>query len=215
MPQDYQSNSNKLKEQKTQEPKKIEKVVVNEVIMKKKSVGRKFRDLLAEKDLRGVVYYVIHEVLIPSAKNMAVDAVIEGAKRTAYGDRAIRNQQYGPAPQFDYRSASNPINPAYRRNPRDPRYAPQRDMTSHRGRLRQSEYVLATREEAQRVLDRMNDIIEKYETVSLADLNEMLGFEKDFTDNTWGWVNLLDVPILQVQNGFLIDLPLAEPLRHQ
>ncbi len=43
---DYQGNSRKLKESEKVPEKNVERVVASEVIIPKKSVGRKFKDLI-------------------------------------------------------------------------------------------------------------------------------------------------------------------------
>ena len=59
----------------------------------------------------------------------------------------------------------------------------------------------------------MNDIIDTYEVVSVADLNELVGLPTSYMDNKWGWIYLGDVQVRQIREGFLIDLPSAEPIQ--
>lgn len=59
----------------------------------------------------------------------------------------------------------------------------------------------------------MDDLMRKYETVSVADLYELLGLDFNYTDEKWGWVNLDDAGIRRVRNGYLLDLPKPESLR--
>ncbi len=59
----------------------------------------------------------------------------------------------------------------------------------------------------------MDQLIEKYETVSVADLYELLGVEASYTDEKWGWVDLRDAGIRRVRDGYLLDLPKPESLR--
>lgn len=207
---DYQGNSKHKREPKELPPPKpkVEKVVATEVIVQKRGIGRRFKDLFIEADPKAVVRYVIGAVLIPSAKNMAVDAVIEFAKRTAYGENAVRRSQHGPGPRITYNS---PVNRGYRDSPlrnappvaAEPRGAP---------RHRQDTYILTSREEAEVVLERLNDLIDTHEVASVADLRDLLGQETTYVDNKWGWIYLADTRIRQVREGFLIDLPPAEPI---
>jgi hypothetical protein len=63
------------------------------------------------------------------------------------------------------------------------------------------------------VLERMQDIIDKYEVVSVSDLYELLGLPSSYQDNKWGWNYLGDVQVRQIREGYLIDFPSAEPIQ--
>lgn len=207
---DYQGNSKKEKVVDQIPDKKVEKVIVGEVVVHKKSLGRKFKDLFIEADFKSVVRYVSMDVLLPAARNMIVDGASKGIERMMYGDSAIRRRNYGAGvgPRVTY---NNPINRGYRNAP-SPR-PPLGSLESRSAaRTNREEFILSSREEAQLVLERMNDIIDTYEVVSVADLNDLVGFPTSHVDNKWGWLYLGDVQIRQIREGYLIDLPQAEPL---
>lgn len=205
---DYQGNSKKAKEPKesASPEKSIEKVVVGEVIIKKKSLGQKIKDTFVEADVRSVVRYVVSEVLIPAARNMIVDASTKGVERMMYGDRAYQRRGYSGGPRITYNS---PIN---RQEYRSPLTRPPSQTGAIHPRAGRNDFILATKEEATRVLEAMNDIIEMYDVVSVADLNELVGFPSSFVDQKWGWSFLGAAYVRQIREGFMIDLPPAEPL---
>src|SRR3954469_8808892 len=104
---DYQGNSKKDKEIIPAKPKKnIERVTTSEVLVKKKSVGNKFKEVFVAADFRGVLIHVIADVLIPAAKNMVYDVGSETLKRTMFGERASQMQRFSPGPRTTY---NNPI----------------------------------------------------------------------------------------------------------
>lgn len=216
MSMDYQGNSNKNKEEK--KPKKeIEKVVLTgEVVVKKKSIGTKFREVFIEADFRNVRQYVFWDVLIPAARDTVTDMVKKGVDRLIYGETAIRRRDYGPGPRVTYNRA---IDRGYvDRGYRDPMTSPPRGrMPSAREpqsqRYNQDTFILTTREDAATVLERMNDVLDQVEVVTLADLNDLIGLPSNYIDNRWGWINLRDVQIRQVREGWLLDLPAAEPIQ--
>ncbi len=75
---DYQGNSRKSKEtEKAPVVKNIEKVVVTDVIIQKRGVGRKFKDLIIAADFRSVLHYVAYDVCVPAARNMVFDALTQ------------------------------------------------------------------------------------------------------------------------------------------
>ena len=66
---------------------------------------------------------------------------------------------------------------------------------------------MAERDDAELFVERLIDIIEKYEVASLADLYDLLGWASSHVDNKWGWTYLSNVEVRQVRDGYLIDLP--------
>lgn len=195
---DYQANSDKSKEPKVQKKAPIEKVVVGEVVVKKKTLGGKIKGVFAEADFRSVFRYVVSDVLIPAARNMIVDASTKGIERMMYGDRGYQQSRFMGGSRTMY--SNSPITRT------DYRHPSTRPPMGSRPRMGQNEFILASREEAQTVLERMNDILEMYEVVSVADLNELVGFPTSYTDQKWGWTFLADAIIRPVREGYMIDL---------
>lgn len=206
---DYTGNSNKDKDSaEPKREKKIERVVTGEVVVQKRSLGRKFRDLFIEADIRSVARYVISDVLLPAFRNTIVDASTKGVERMMYGESAFRRRNYGSGPRVTY---NNPINRQPYRDSERSRYGPtSAPRAMARGR---EDFILASREEAELVLERMNDIIDNYDVASVADLNDLVGFPTTHIDNKWGWSSLTDVQIRQIREGYLIDLPAPDPLQ--
>lgn len=208
--EDYQGNSQKAKQEPEKEPpaKNVEKVVVGEVVVQKKSIGRKFKDIFIEADIRSVTHYVASEVLLPALRNMIVDSTSKGVERMMYGEAVRPRSRYGGGSRTTYNS---PVSRPYRDSPlRRPGPDP-RDLPRSRSRGHE-DFILSSRDEADLVLERMNDIIDTYEVASLADLKDLVGFATTHVDNKWGWIYLGDVQIRQVREGYLLDLPPAEPI---
>jgi hypothetical protein len=208
--EDYAANSRKSKE--IQSPKKeVQRVVTGEVVVQPKPLGRKFRELFIEADFKSVNHYVIFEVILPGLKNMFFDASTKGIERMIYGESAIRRRNLGSdAPQKVI--YNTPVSRSYA----TPVLSRSYERTSIDARSLQhnrDKYILSTRVEAENALYQLNDIIEKYEVVSVADLLEMIGQPHTPVDNRWGWINLDDARIQQVREGFLLNLPQAEPMQ--
>ena len=210
---DYQSNSKKSKEigaDVPTNPKTVERITVNDVIVKKPGIGRKFRDLFIEADLKTVIRSVAFEVLVPAAKNMMFDSVNRGSERMLYGDTAARRRSLGGGPRVTY---NNPVNRGgYGGSPL--RYAPQPspDPRPNTPRLGRTDLILSTQEEADAVLEQMKDLVDQYEVASVADLNALVGLPTSHIDNKWGWGNLSGTTIRQIREGYLIEFPPAEAI---
>lgn len=78
------------------------------------------------------------------------------------------------------------------------------------------EILLETRAEAEEVLAKLGDMINRYDSVSLSDLYQLVGLTPTYTDEKWGWTNLEEASYSRVRNGgqpvYLLNLPRPEPL---
>lgn len=204
---DYQGNAKKQKEEKPdQEKKNIEKIVTGDVIQKPKSIGHKFKDIFFGGDFKLAMKFVSAEVLLPALRNLIVDSVTKGAERFVYGDSTRgrgRPPEYRPRVQYN--------NPIYRQDPRIANLPDQ--VRAHRQSRRDTnDIILTSREEAELVVERLIDIIDKYDVASLSDLYDLLGLPTTHVDNKWGWTFLNNVEVRQVRTGYLIDLPSLEEI---
>src|SRR5688572_32016764 len=76
---DFPSNS---QAPKPQEPKKIEKIVLGEVTRKQKSLGRRFMEtFVSGEDASSVMGYILFDVVVPAAKDLASDAFSQMVER--------------------------------------------------------------------------------------------------------------------------------------
>lgn len=211
---DYQSNSKKEKE-KLQKPEKIEPIVTGPVIQRDKGNWHKFKGIFFGGDFRSSAVHVAGDVFLPALRQLAFDIIAEGARGVLFGESSYRRR-----PQTDYSSRMLYTNPRAlpRPDPRDQRYTGVISQASTRipdqrpftARREMNQIILYSRNEAENVLERLTDIIDKYEVVSLADLYQLLGLEISPIDNKWGWTYLHNTEIRQVRDGFLLDLPPVE-----
>jgi hypothetical protein len=210
---DYQGNPNK--EKNIRPEKQIEKVVTGEAIQKPKSIGRKFKEIFFGGDFKSSARFVTADVILPALRDALVDGITAGARRAVYGESMYRrNRPVDYRPRVSYNSPlSRPTYADYPRDPRDPRYRanlPDQPNPYRRERREHNDIVLAQRSDAELVVERLLDIIEKYEVASLADLYDLLGWPTQHVDNKWGWTYLNNVEVRQVRDGYLIDLPPLE-----
>lgn len=201
---EYKANSHKVRdEQKTREVverKKLEPIAKGKT--KKKSEVKKFADVFIAEDVTSVKEYVINDVLIPAAKKAISDIITNGIDMILYGEAKGRDRR-GSGSKVSYTK--------YYDRDRD------RDYDRGRSRSRRSVYdyddiILDTRGEAEEVLNRMDDLIDAYDIVSVADLYDLVGIQGNYTDNKYGWTNLRNATVQRVRDGYLLKLPKALPL---
>ena len=70
-----------------------------------------------------------------------------------------------------------------------------------------NDIVLETRGEAEDVLARMDELVEQYGVVSVADLYDLVGITGNYTDNKYGWTNIRNAEPIRVRDGYLLKLP--------
>jgi hypothetical protein len=204
------SHSNKTRErpidgapQEKPEEKKLEAVVTGEVVRRKKPLGRRFKETFLGGDAKGVLGFVMLDVMIPAAKDMMADAVSQGIERMLFGEArsTSRRPRGGGNGYVSYnRYSSN--------TPRDGRREEPRSVSrSARARHDFDEIILATRVEAEEVIDRLSDLVQRYESATVADLYDLVGVSGNYTDDKWGWTDIRGAAVQRIRNGYLLDLP--------
>ena len=208
---DYQGNTRKEKEKaekKQEEEQKLDKVVVGEVLQKPKGVGHKFKTIFFGGDAKQATLFVISDVMLPALRNLLVYAVTKGMERMVFGETMNRRRP-GPGPVVNYQNRFQSTTRPY-----DTRYESPINAYS---RVRQNRHeindvIVGTREEAELVIERLIDVLDKYDVVSLAALYELLGLETSYIDNKWGWTNLSSAQVRQIRQGYLLELPPLEEI---
>lgn len=201
---DYTPNSHKYKQglptTPTPDKKKTEKVVKGTVKVRKKSEARKFADGFLAEDLHTVGTYLLKDVLIPTAKNMFVNAVKDSVEMLVFGSTGRAKSTSTRADYVSYRSFSD-------RDRRD------ESSVSRAKHYSYDDIVLEYREEAEIVLSRMDELIDTYGYASVADLYDLIGKTGAYTDNNYGWSNLRNAEAVRVRDGWLLKLPKALPIK--
>lgn len=198
---EYQGNSHKSKEEASREvmpPKKVERVATGKP--RRKNEVRKLADAFITEDVHSVKDYIVQEVLLPAAKKAISEMVSSGIDMLLYGEAKSKNRS---------RNESRVSYTKY--------YERERERDYERGartRSRGYDYddiILDTRREAEEVLDRMQDLIDTYGMVSVADLYDLVGINGSYTDNKYGWTHLRSADVQRVRDGYLLKLPKALP----
>ena len=202
MMENYQPNSNRFKEdQKNKEiEKRAEKIVTGKVITKKKSKLSKFAGEIISEDANSVGSYVLGDVLIPAIKKAISDIVTNGIDIILYGETRGNHKRSG-ADRVSYRNYYD----------RDSRPS-QVNRNSYSTVYSYDDIVLKTRGEAEEVLSRMDEIVEAYQLVRVADLYDLVGITGSPVDNRYGWTNIRNAEVVRVREGYMIKLPRAVPI---
>ena len=74
------------------------------------------------------------------------------------------------------------------------------------------EVILKSREDAELVLDRMNEILAEFGSITVMNLKELIGAPTTHVDRNWGWTDLTNTEFHQVREGYLLTFPPVKKL---
>lgn len=194
------SHKGRTDKKSTTDEKRAEKIVSGKVKTKKNEL-RKFTDIFISEDVSNVKRYIFMDVLVPSIKKAIYDIVVNSLDMSLFGGRG--GSKRSTADKVSYRD----YNSVSRRDDRT--YGSSRTTSGYS----YDDIILETRGEAEAVLSRMDEIMEEYEIVRVADLYDLVGVTGEHTDNKYGWTNIRNAEIERVRDGYRIKMPRALPIR--
>lgn len=192
-----------MEERKSNLPaeKKVEKVVSGTVKTKKKNELSKITDVFISEDVRNVKNYILMDVLVPAVKDAIEDIITNGIRMILRGETGARKSN-STASKVSYRSYY------------DDRHSNERRYNDRpTSRYSYDDLIFDSRGDAEEVLDRMCELISKYQMATVADLFEFAGeTDRPYTDNKYGWTNLRNAEVIRVRGGYMIKMPKALPM---
>ena len=200
---DYPPNSKKAQSESKPE-KKIERVTTTEPIKRKKSLGKQFSETFIGGDAKSAANYMTFGVLIPALRDALAEAASQGIERLIFGESKTGRRPSSLATghvSYNRFSSAGPIG-------NKPKAISRRSRATHDF----GEIVLQSRTEAEEVIDRLFDLVGRFDSATVADLYELVGIANTHTDHKWGWTDLRGASVTRIRNGYLLDLPEPEPL---
>lgn len=204
MNEEYKSNSNRYKSEQldNDSSKRVKRSATGNIIVEKKTPMKKFFNEFVSRDARNVKEYIFGDILIPAIKKAISDIVRNGIDMILYGEteRSSRNRNlYDSVSYRNYSSMSTKtVSPVPR--------------MSSGYMFAYEDVILSSRGDAEAALSTMDEIMNAYGLVRVADLNEFLRVPGDFTDNKYGWTDIRSAEIYRVRDGYKIKMPRAVPI---
>lgn len=194
----------------SKDPEKMEQVTTGRVILKKPSLGRRFKDAFTGEDGRSVMTHVVWDVMVPAGKDMLYDAGQEAMGRLLGIESRRRGYSGGP---INYSSIGSTLasrvsynRPGFMQDPREkPR--PQTALNTTHGRIQIQDIILETRAEADEVIRRLEILIEQFGRAKVADVFDLVGKTGEWTDEKFGWYSMAGARPQHTGQGYLLDLP--------
>lgn len=195
--EEYKSYSHKSRAEAAKKEHKVEKIVTGTVKSKKKGGFHKFTDVFISEDAVNVKSYIFMDVIIPTIKKALYDGFTTSLEMLLYGETGRKKN-------------SNASRISYRDYYKDDRNLRERSLT--RNGYDFNDIVINNRGEAEDVLSSMDELIENYGSVSVADFYDLVGITGNYTDNNYGWTDIRSANVIRVRDGYMIKLPRASLL---
>ena len=198
---EYKPNSHKSKAEAKAAEEKREKIAA---VAKAKVVTKKKNKLLSSfisDDAVSIKDYIVDEFLIPLVQKTICDIFEEIPKTIFYGKSGRRRSSNSDRVSYTKYSS---------RRDRDRDYR-DRDRDSYRRTdiFDSTDIIFDSRGEAEKVLAVMDEIMQEYEIVRVADLYDLAGVSCDFPANDYGWTNIRNARVVHVRDGWVIEMPRA------
>lgn len=194
---------------KSKEREPVQRVTSGNTVRRRRPLSKQFKETFFGGDAHTAWHYMISNVMIPAIQDTIIEMVQSGIERVIRGDRTRRAGSPTGLGHVNYRGYGAARRPV--RDDRPPMPTGYSLSRAARARHGLDEIIIASRQEAEEVIDQLFDIISKYESATLADLYELTGLESSHTDHTWGWSNLRGASVGRVRGGgYLLDLPEPE-----
>lgn len=210
MSTNYSGNS--IKNRDNDENKKADKPQVKKVIkgsasVKKKSEMSKIASTIISEECKSIKEYAIYDVVIPVLKD-TISQLVKGSIDMLFYGEVRSSSSRG-------RSSTNASRVSYRDYYDDGRRDDRRDDRRLSSRTSYDNIAFDYKEDAEEVLNAMDDIMEQFGVVRVADLFEMAGLSGNgYTDQNYGWTNIRASKIERGRDGkYYLKMTRPSPIR--
>lgn len=205
---DYKSNSFKNREPNTKKPadetNRKNKVISGKATISKKSIAKKATESIIQNEMSKIKEYAIFDVLIPSVKKAIGDIIKNGCDMMLFGEIRSNRSSFG--------RREEPYSRYYREREHE-RGGSGRRRESSSQRYNFENLTFENRLDAEEVLANMEDTLEEFGMVRVADLYDFAGITGEHTDNKYGWTDLRTADVIRLPEGYYIKLPRVTILR--
>lgn len=211
-PSNSKDKSKVTKPTETERPR-MESIVKAGVKKRKTPLGKKFARAMFNEETKNIKNYVIHDIIIPGAKNVVYDIVVNSLGMTLFGQimpSNLKRHNGISSPITNYNARSTVVNGGRTNRASQSNV---RQISDHARRNHDyAEITFLQRQEAEAVLDRMIDYLDNYGIVRVSDLYDLIGATSNYADKKYGWTNLGGSTVERTRDGYELRLPQTEPI---
>lgn len=195
--ENYKPNSHAYREKQASGSKKVKKIVSAKV------KENKIAGIFSTDDLRSIKDYLIQDLLIPTLKNLFVDAVENGVEMLVHGEsrrvsKSKNSRRYEPTAYSSFYRSSPIYEEPYERYER---------------KLNPNNVVFETKGKAELALRYLEAEIAEYGFAKLSYFYELVGITGSYTDVDFGWTSLSKARVVRLRSGeYSILFPKPMPI---
>lgn len=163
------------------------------LVKKKDSWFEKVSRWFISEDVDDIKSYLIFDLIIPGIKDVTFDLV----EMILFGEKSNRKRHSGSSKV----SYSGYYDRKECRSRNKSRYREDKDTSTD-----YKDIIVEERGDAEDIVDRMQDLIDRNGKASIADLLDLVNLPSNFTDVDWGWTNPRSISYRRVRDGYKIDV---------
>lgn len=186
-----------------QEKPKLEPIATT-VQTKKKPWYKRAADTFMAEDANSIGSFIVRDIVVPTIRDTIYDIITGGLSMAMYGSTKARskNRPQGAAggSYISYGSYSTGS---------QQKAQPMRQAD----RINVDDLIFGMADEAHQVIDALCDRLERYGTVTVQDLYDLIGISAPRTAMYWGWTDLSEARVRKIRDGWLIELPRPQALK--
>lgn len=204
MSQDYSRYASQSDKKRNNDliKKKAETIVNGKISDSKVSGFSKIKDEIIKSDLSSISSAVLTEIIIPKMTDLFFNALDSGLHMLFYGNIGS-NRTNSRTPQRDYTAYSRPTATV----------SSTRTTNGSSVNIDYRDVICPDIDQAQKLVMNIENILDQYSEVSVADVYAMAGIKKyDDIYNNYGWRSMKPRPIIKVRDGWMVKMPPLERL---
>lgn len=212
-PMDYPSNSKSGPPKGPQREKRVDSPVIEgKVVPKKPTMGKRVANIFIMQDPKLSAKEAARDVLLPGVRKIIFDTLMQSLSRVMLNEnRPIRSGLIQNTVGTFGQQVVQYNKPTVRQSQQNPG-APQRGLTwQQRSQHNYDDLVYESLDDVIDVINTLKNLIDEYGQARVSDLYDKIGITSDFTDDTWGWIDLTEAGYRYDTQGYLLKLPAPIP----
>lgn len=203
------STSRRMELEKPKTKPKQEAIIKEGAVStKKQSAWRKAKHRIFEQEGKELKNYIINDVLIPSAKETISTMVSNGIDILLYGEaRHVAQRKPGILGGSRYGNYVSYNSISSNRTGITTNRPGMASAANLRESLSLDDFIFETRDDANKILSSMSDILSVYNVVTVTDLYDLCKLKSHYTYNNYGWNDLSTAGVTLTRDGYLLNLP--------
>lgn len=165
------------------------------LVKKKPSWFEKVSRWFISEDVDDIKSYLIFDLIIPGVKDVTFDLV----EMMLFGEKSGRRKRGGSS-KVSYSGYYDRKDRRTRSKSRDRGRENSDTSTDYK------DIIVEERGDAEDIVDRMQDLIDRNSKASIADLLDLVNLPSNFADVDWGWTNPRSISYRRVRDGYKIDV---------